>query len=339
MRILLIRYSSLGDVVLAGAVPRAIQRAIPDADMTFVTKRAYQPIAEHFDARLTVIGVDPTQSLRKSHRPIAEKHYHLVIDLHASLRSLLTVLKPRAFKRVRISKHARRRRLMVKQKRGLDDPLSVVTNYLETARRAIPELEDFEPKLVLTPPERVKAESLRHNMPPAVGIGWGARWPTKSVPGDLWLSVLPQLAERGLGCVRLFGLASDRGSMDQFSTRLQTVSPRLSCVLEVDLLPTDLMCHLRACSLYLGPDSGLTHMAAALGVPTVAVFGPTHPSLGFAPVGAHTRTIHTGVWCSPCHKHGAAPCFRERRFCFDDIDPDTILATVHDLLPNGRITA
>ncbi|GAB4320783.1 MAG: glycosyltransferase family 9 protein [Candidatus Zixiibacteriota bacterium] len=335
MRILLIRYSSLGDVVLAGAVPRAIQRAVPDADITFITKQAYQPIVEHFDARMTVIGVDPQQSLRNSHRSIAETHFHAVIDLHASLRSLRTAFTLRASKRVRVDKYTWRRRRMVKQKRGLDEPLSVVDNYLRAARRAIPDLDDDEPKLVLTPEEHARAEELRLEIPGAIGIGWGARWPTKAVPGDLWSSVLDRLKDHGVAGVRLFGMGPDKTSMADFAGHL---GPLVNRALHVDLALPDLMCHLRACSLYLGPDSGLTHMAAALGVPTVAVFGPTHPSLGFAPVGSHTRTIHSGTWCSPCHKHGAAPCFRERRFCFTEIDPDVVVAAIHDLLPDGRIT-
>jgi ADP-heptose:LPS heptosyltransferase len=115
----------------------------------------------------------------------------------------------------------------------------------------------------------------------------------------------------------------DRDSIEQ---SLGTEYGPLEILINQPLRQT--MIHLAACDAFIASDSGLMHLAAAVDVPTVGLFGPTHPSLGFAPSGNHTVAFHAGTWCSPCHRHGSAPCFRERRFCFDGLDIGGIVETV-----------
>ena len=72
-------------------------------------------------------------------------------------------------------------------------------------------------------------------------------------------------------------------------------------------------------------DSGPMHIAGALGVPFVAVFGPTHPDLGFVPGYPSGHILHSGAFCSPCSVHGARPCRMKRRFCMDDITWEMVI--------------
>ncbi|MFH1865504.1 MAG: glycosyltransferase family 9 protein, partial [Candidatus Eisenbacteria bacterium] len=61
-------------------------------------------------------------------------------------------------------------------------------------------------------------------------------------------------------------------------------------------------------SLVLSNDSALTHIAAGLGVPVVAVFGPTVPAQGYAPYTNRARVVEAALPCRPCGKHGADRC-------------------------------
>ncbi|MBD3299120.1 MAG: hypothetical protein GF341_10730 [candidate division Zixibacteria bacterium] len=338
MRVLLIRYSSLGDVVLTSAVPRAIRRVSPDAAITVLTKQSLVPIVEHFDTDVSVVGVTDDRALGESIRQLRSQKFDAIIDLHASIRSVIVSHALYAKQRERIAKETRRRRRMVKDKHGLDHPLSVVSNYCNASCRVFTDLTECEPKLRLNAGEHAAAKRLHEQHPHALGIGWGARWPTKTVPASLWKAVLAELDLEDIKSVRLFGLADHRQAMQTFAHEVAGEHPDIRFEIHAGLSYADVMVHLYSCAAYLGSDSGVMHLAAALGVPTVAVFGPTHPSLGFAPVGEHTRTIHSGIWCSPCHKHGSAPCFRERRFCFEDLDPTTIANAIHDLTSLRRNT-
>ncbi len=338
MQVLLIRYSSLGDVVLTSAVPSAIRRVVPDAAITVLTKRSLVPIAEHFDTDVTVIGVRDNRALGESIRQLRSQRFDVVIDLHASIRSMIVSHALYATQRARVEKETRRRRRMVKDKHGLDSPLSVVSNFCHAAHSLFPDLTECDPKLRLTAGEHATAKRLREQLPHALGIGWGARWPTKTVPTSLWEAVLTELRQGSITSVRLFGLAGHQQDMQIFASEVATQRSDIRVEIHAGLPYADLLVYLYSCAAYLGSDSGVMHMAAALGVPTVAVFGPTHPSLGFAPVGEHTRTIHSGIWCSPCHKHGSAPCFRERRFCFEELDPKTVATAIHDMASLNRNT-
>jgi len=71
-------------------------------------------------------------------------------------------------------------------------------------------------------------------------------------------------------------------------------------------------------------DSGVTHLSSAVGTPVVAVFGPTHPALGFAPRGLFDRVVEIDEACRPCSLHGRTPCYRDSRYCFDRVTPEMV---------------
>lgn len=81
------------------------------------------------------------------------------------------------------------------------------------------------------------------------------------------------------------------------------------------------------CQLYVGNDSGLTHLAAALGVKTVAVFGPTDPTC-WAPRGAHVKTVYLGVECSPCDVPTMKACAHRR--CLTGLSSTVAASLVED---------
>src|SRR6185369_8663268 len=62
------------------------------------------------------------------------------------------------------------------------------------------------------------------------------------------------------------------------------------------------------CDLFIGNDSGLTHLASGRGARVVVIYGSTTPSLGFEPWGPHTVVEVSGLPCRPCHVHGRKSC-------------------------------
>jgi len=68
----------------------------------------------------------------------------------------------------------------------------------------------------------------------------------------------------------------------------------------------------------VGHDSGLTHVAAALGRPTIVLFGPTRVSR-WAPRGPHVRVVSTGLPCAPCSDYGQRVCPLGARRCLDEL--------------------
>lgn len=86
---------------------------------------------------------------------------------------------------------------------------------------------------------------------------------------------------------------------------------------------------LSRCDLYLGNDSGMTHLAAALGVNTVALFGPTDPAQ-WAPRGRRVTVISQNVDCSPCTDRIMKSCWHRR--CLSGLSPERVVAKLDALL-------
>jgi len=330
MNILVIRFSSLGDVVLSIGALRAIAHVHPDARLTFLTKPKYQFLLEDLDISVHVPILHPERLLSSARQGLQGTRFDCIVDLHGSLRSIALSRVLRAARRLRVKKYTARRKAMVKRKEGLDQPLSVLQAYHEAIELFEPGHYDVQPRLFLSDAEASHTKTLRSVKAACLGIGWGARWPTKAVPQRIWHALLAGLNSDSLDSIRIFGMESDRQAIETFlgDQDLGGADVHVECGHSI----REVMTRLAACNAFISSDSGLMHIAAALGVPTIGLFGPTHPALGFAPVGDDATHFHAGTYCSPCHRHGTAPCFREHRFCFDELDISAITESVRAAL-------
>lgn len=335
MRILILRFSSLGDIVLATAAVHALAEKHPDAELIFATKQEYAPIFENVSARLQVRPLSDSQSVMQYLDSLGDRSFDMIVDLHGSLRSRAIVRRLQSPDIRRVNKNTLKRWRMVWSKKGLDRPLSIVDSYLHVVGA---DRLEFRPVLHLSQDEQSAVKSLQGGEMFCLGIGWGAKHATKAVPTEIWRNILHTLSGQTGVKVLFFGMPHDETDISRF-VKGEVVN--LSSVISdthIGLPLRATMTQIASCDAFLSSDSGLMHVADALGVPTFGLFGPTHPSLGFAPAGERSRAFHAGTWCSPCHRHGSAPCFRERRFCFDELRIDEIVDSVLGArkLPIGR---
>jgi len=92
------------------------------------------------------------------------------------------------------------------------------------------------------------------------------------------------------------------------------------CVINNQPLPK-LTAVLQRCDLFIGNDSGITHLAAAVGIPTIAIFGPTDPDV-WGPKGKSVKICHHSTPCSPCSDEERKTCFPKT--CLDSITTKSI---------------
>jgi heptosyltransferase-2 len=86
-----------------------------------------------------------------------------------------------------------------------------------------------------------------------------------------------------------------------------------------------LAAHLRLAAGAVGNDSGLTHLAVAVGVPAVVLFGPTVPEFGFTPAGPHRVVERSDLACRPCAVHGGSRCPRQDHACLSELEVGRVL--------------
>ena len=143
------------------------------------------------------------------------------------------------------------------------------------------------------------------HMPPCVAVAPGSVWNTKRWPESKFNSLIRLLLDAGLHVV-LVGGGADRDLCSRLREaaghpHLADASGRFS------LLESALV--IGRCAALVSNDSAPVHLAVAMNIPVVAIFGPTVPSFGFAPRGPGSRVVETeGLWCRPCSIHGGRRC-------------------------------
>ncbi|MBN1504004.1 MAG: lipopolysaccharide heptosyltransferase II [Candidatus Eisenbacteria bacterium] len=246
LKTLVIRLSSLGDVVLASAVPRSLKALAPGTHVTFVTKPEYTPVLLNnpsVDEVLTTGGRGHAvlATLRLG-RELKARRFDLVVDLQSNLRSVLLSRLASPRKLVRGRKDSLSRHGMVRFKSLRPTvPRHVVQRYLAGLQRLFGPMLALRPRIYLTEREREAGFRLVHeprapeagtpaDSRPVVGVCPGARWKTKMWGEDRVVSLAHRLVERGFR-VAVLGGPSDEPTIGSLRSLIR-VGARLGVMLE-----------------------------------------------------------------------------------------------------------
>ena len=162
---------------------------------------------------------------------------------------------------------------------------------------------------------------------PLVGLHPGARWPGKRWPAERFARLGRELREKRNAEILVFGPTEDQNSASWVADEIGQPAQ-----LALNLSLRQLMALIGGCDLFITNDSGPMHMATALGVPVVAIFGPTHPMLGFWPLGEEDAILTAGLPCSPCSLHGKRACPRRNWKCLEEIHVQDALRAAQKIL-------
>ncbi len=336
--ILVIRFSSIGDILLTTPVVRLLKWLFPDCQIDFVVKEEFAELlsANPNISRLYCFSkTDPARSLAKLKREIKTKHYDLIIDLHRNFRSYFLSWGSGAHRVIRYKKGVIRRFLLVKFKLGRQRPVvPIYQRYLNTlAPHQLPEsllrLEIFIPDEVTARVAERYSGFIGHAPGPIIGIAPGAKHATKRWTIEGFEAVIRFFIDQQNARVILFGSAADRGFVDQI--RLPAGAPILNAVGQLSLLETSAL--MRHCHLMLTNDSGLMHLAAALKKKVVAIFGSTTEQLGFFPyLTDHIVVQNHSLLCRPCSHIGRQRCPKGHFQCMTDIAAEQVIEAMLKLL-------
>jgi heptosyltransferase-2 len=325
-RILVIRYSALGDVVLATSLLEPLRRAYPDARIEWVTSAPYAPLLQGLPeiAAVHVLGQDGEESPWALASRLRGQ-FDLALDLQNKVKSALiaTAAAPQ--------RAAFRRRTVGQSLLSLfgQDPPLVRAHQTRLYAEAASHLGVGEPgrvKIALSDQAKaLAADALRNLEAPAVALAPGARWATKRWPAERFAAVADALAADGVRIV----LAGGPGDRDAFAAFRAAARCRVDA--DLSFLPLDaLAAAISRVQLLVACDSGPVHLATAVGTKVLALFGPTSVARwGPPPPG---RSIALGLRCSPCSNHGGEVCPERHHRCLGDLTPETVVAAVREML-------
>ncbi len=321
--VLLVRFSSIGDILLTTPLVRALARRHPDAKLVYVTKRAMMPLVADHPALAEVVALEPGEPIRHLARRLAALVPTHGLDLHGSLRSVaLRLLVPCRWAGYRKRKLARSALISV----GVDlygTPKPVAERYFEAARALDVRPDEGPPEFFLAPGARERAahwlDAKGLATASIAALAPGAAHATKRWPLAHWSALAGQLSAAGYRSIVLGG-PDDRGIAQQ----LAAAGAAESAVGEFSLQETGAL--LARARVLISGDTGIMHMATGVGTPVVALFGPTVEQFGFFPYRAPAVVLQRTLGCRPCSSTGTPACPLGHHRCLVDVSPPEVAA-------------
>ena len=337
-RVLFIKPSSLGDIVHALPTLDALRQHCPQAHITWLVKRQWAALLERVEGLDRVWAVAPGIAGWLSEVPrLRAERFDLAVDLQGLFRSAAMARLAGCPVRVGFANGREGSPLFYTQRVAVPTPeMHAVDRYLLVADAlgvARPATQQFRFRILPADQEQVSAVLGRAGV--RAGSSWiamnvSARWPTKRWPVESFAVVADRLHQEGAGPVVLIGGPDDRADAQMVKALVNTSSMiDVTGLTPLGLLPA----LLQSASLLLTNDSGPMHVAAAVGTPVIALFGPTSAART-GPYGKNHRVLARQLPCSPCfNRRCANPVERE---CLVRIEPGEVLAAAREQIA-GRL--
>ena len=321
----------MGDVLLTTPLVRALKARHPDASITYLTKAAFVPLLSHNPRVTEVIGYDPSTPLSRLAKQLRERRFDHLLDLHGSLRSrALRWMVPGKWDGY--PKHRVARSILIRFKRDVyRDRRPVVERYFDAARDldVLPDgqpLELFVARAALNQARSFLDDCGLGRERSLVALVPGAAHATKEWPPMRWRELAAMLTARGLDVVVLGG-AKERDIGIEIARGGAEFAANAAGLF--DLQGTAALLKNARCAV--SGDTGLMHMATAVGTPVVALFGPTVEAFGFFPYRARATVIQRDLPCRPCSAMGGARCPLGHHRCLVDIPVEEVFEAVRRL--------
>lgn len=325
MKILILRLSSMGDIILTQPVLAELRLRYPDAEIHYCCKEEYSALVGMMGAD---IRVRPYRKALLWHLALLRERYDLLLDLHGKFATwLLRMLVPASQKAVYHKQRSLRKKIVKGAGSGAVE--STVRLYYSALEKLFPGQYNSSRKLI---PPQLHAPSLDNLALPArdqgrklIGIFVGAAHATKAYPIDQLRDFI-RFTEKSYQ-IYLLGNADAGSSANILAREFPGVSNLCG---NFDL--AQLAQVVDSCDLIISGDSGPMHLAAALGKAQIAIFGSTHPRLGFAPINSKARVLCADLDCQPCSLHGSEKCPLGHFECMKKISPELLYSTVQDMI-------
>lgn len=334
VRRLIFRLSSIGDLVIASSV---LATPVARDGVDWVIAHEFSSLLQGHPRIRRLWSFDRATGLRgwiALCRQLWEQDYDEIYDLHNSLRSKLARILFFWWGLRSSSEKPPRWSVFPKQRCRLYG-FFILKGLWPRSWRPQPVLQRFIQVLGgqgTERPELLHFPGIPSDFLQGVGASYfcvmpGAHWPGKRWPVDYYLRVLQETSLLPV----ILGGKSDRESLELIR-RLETQGiPHFSGVGRWSLSQVGVV--LRGAQLYLGGDTGMAHLAEAVGVPAWVLFGPTTPDSGFGPWRKQSRSWGADLWCRPCGKDGRY-CFRPRQryLCQAVLSPETLVRSLKEYL-------
>ena len=318
-KILIIRFSSIGDIVLTSPVVRCVKQQIPGAEIHFITKKFFSDLIEfnpHIDKKIYL-----QDKVSETIKHLRNQKYDLVIDLHKSIRSKLITTALR-IKTISFDKLNYKKWLLVRFKKNTLPYKHIVDRYFDELKK-INVFNDNKGLELFTNDVTLPLLPFKNY----IAFVIGAKHETKKLPSEKIIEIIKQLN----GNIVLVGGKEDEKTgeiiRNSFPEKIFNGCGRYS-VLQSALV-------ISHADVVITHDTGMMHIAAAFKKKIVSIWGNTVPEFGMFPYmpGAENYSVIAEVknlYCRPCSKLGYEKCPEKHFRCMYSQDENAIAAAANE---------
>lgn len=320
-KFLVIRFSSIGDIILTSPVVRCLKQQVKNAEVHFLTKKSFYPVIEHNPF------IDKKIGFEGSYQPLLaelkKEKYDVVIDLHHNLRTF--IIKQRlGVKSFSFNKENFRKWKMVNLKQRIA-LTHVVERYLQTVS-SFGVINDGKGLDYFLPDELNEKEPFSKKILPQyfqsdyLAVVVGAKHATKQPPVELFSALIKNRNAVLLGGKEDFERAEKISQNQNHINLCGKLSLHESAWL------------IKHSQKVITPDTGLMHIAAAFGKEIISLWGNTVPGFGMTPYFGNkegqSAIFEVELSCRPCSKIGFEQCPKKHFDCMKKQDVSSIKAVL-----------
>ncbi len=338
-KILVIRLSSLGDVLLTSPALSSLHAAWPGSEIHFLTRKPMLPLIQ-FHPAVSKTWVYPAgkKELARLKKDLRSEQFDLVADWQGNFRSF--PFRRLGKESVSFKKYRFRRWLYLKFNRPFT-PSPVPVRYLETL--APYEVPDSGAPVSWVLPEPTRQEMTRRFLAwkttdgPVYFVAAGARHETKRYPATYFIQIMKMLAElQPAARFILLGGPDELETASRIKKEFSSDDRVWNAAGGFSLAESAVI--LKNCDGGLTNDSFLMHAATAFQVPVVAFFGGTTPQLGFAPFRSPALIAEDEtVSCRPCSHIGRESCPKGHFDCMNRLNPEAWFPKIYHFLISEQV--
>lgn len=321
-KILVLRFSSIGDIVLTTPVLRCLNEQLEEAEVHFATKKAFVSILESNPnvAKTHVLGEELNDLIEQ----LRSEDFDYVVDLHNNLRSRRVTAalgKPVSrFHKLNVEKW-----MMVNLKVNQLPDIHIVDRYLDATKKLGVKNDGKGLEFFIPTTEEISLSEL----PSTFSSGYtalviGAKFATKKLPVGRWIELVKLIEQP----IVLIGGPEDEanGKMisDQRPDNVFNACGKFNLNGSASLI--------KRANAVISHDTGMMHIAAAFGKPIFSLWGNTIPEFGMSPYQAdpNSQILQVeGLSCRPCSKIGYKECPKGHFDCMTKIDLESLAKTVN----------
>ncbi|MEA3504067.1 MAG: glycosyltransferase family 9 protein [Bacteroidota bacterium] len=324
-KILVVRFSSIGDIVLTTPVVRCLKRQLGDVEVHYLTKKQFLPVLQHNPYISKIITI--SKNVSEVADVLKKEDYSFIVDLHSNLRTMQVknrLRKPSAsFKKLNFKKW-----LLVNTKINRMPDVHIVDRYFEAVKslgvvndgEGLDYFIDKKDEAVINElPEKVKNNY--------VAIVIGGQHKTKLYPSDKIVALCDKLQMP----VIILGGPEDESEGDwivenSIKKDIYNACGKFSLNKSAALISF--------ADVVVSNDTGLMHIAAAFKKKIVSIWGNTVPEFGMYPYLPKKRKNYSviieekGLSCRPCSKIGYKKCPKGHFNCMNNISEDRIIDAI-----------